>query len=165
MTCRGKWEAIARIFVHGYQKYGYYPLQLSALFVSSCLFGEDNITSEFLLASFREHIPAEHQDILDECLGNSFDKDNEEIIEFLSSLKCFRVPSKENIQEIILELAHQELIQKPLYICNCWAPILNMLQQHPDFQSFESLNELCKRKESYLSQSRSMMLSDTAYTI
>ncbi len=141
-----EWQAIARILVYGYKKYGYFPLQLSFLFMASCLFGEECITLEVILASFKEYIPAEDQDVLDQCLGDSFDKDDTDVIEFLSSLKCFKLPSQENIQEIIRELAHQELIQKPRYIVNCWAPILRVLQDHQEFQTFEGLKEFYKSK-------------------
>ena len=144
-----EWQAIARILVYGYKKYGYFPLQLSFFSMASCLFGEECITLEFLLASFKEYIPAEDQDVLDQCLSDTFDKDDNDdndVIEFLSSLKCFRLASQENIQEIIHELAHQELIQKPRYIVNCWSPILHSLQDHQEFKTFEGLKEFCKSK-------------------
>ncbi|CAB4011261.1 Hypothetical predicted protein [Paramuricea clavata] len=117
-----EWEAIARILVY------------------------ESITLEFLLASFKEYIPAEDQEVLEECFGDSFDKDNKEVTDFMSSFKCFRAVSRENIQEVIYELAHQELIQKPRYISNCWAPLLRTLQQHSDFQTFESLKDFYKSK-------------------
>lgn len=141
-----EWEAIARILVYGYKRYGYLPLRLSSLFIASCLFGEEFITMELLLDSFKEYIAVEDKDVLDQCLDDSFNEANEDVLDFLSSLKCFRAPSKENIKEIIHELAHQELIQKPRYILNCWAPILSMLRQHPDFQSFDSLKQFYERK-------------------
>ena len=141
-----EWQAIARILVYGYKKYGYFPLQLSFLFMASCLFGEECITLEFLLASFKEYIPAEDQDVLDHCLSDTFDKDDGDVIEFLSSLRCFRLASQDNIQEIIHELALQELVQKPRYIVNCWGPILRSLQDHQEFQTFEGLKEFYKSK-------------------
>jgi hypothetical protein len=110
------------------------------------LFGEECITLEFLLSSFKEYIPCEDEDVLDQCLGDTFDKDATDVVEFLSSLKCFKLPSQENIQEIIHELAHQELIQKPRYIVNCWAPILHLLQGHPEFRTFDGLKEFYKSK-------------------
>lgn len=114
-----KWAAMARILVYGFKKYNYFPIKLLSLFIALCLFGEDNISSEFLLASFKDLIPAEDEAILEKCLGPDFDKENKDIIEFLSSLKCFKIPSKENSQEIIHELSHKELIQQPKYIVNC----------------------------------------------
>ena len=114
--------------------------------MASCLFGKECVTLEFLLASFKEYIPAKDQDVLDLCLSDTFDKDDNDVIEFLSSLKCFRLASQENIQEIIHELAHQELIQKPRYIVNCWSPILHSLQDHQEFQTFEGFKEFYKSK-------------------
>ena len=69
----------------------------------SCLFGEESITPECLLASFKDYNPAENQEVLDECLGDSFEENNQDVIDFLSFFKCFRMHSKENIVEIINE--------------------------------------------------------------
>jgi hypothetical protein len=34
----------------------------------------------------------------------------------------------------------------PLHIVNCWAPILHLLQGHPEFQTFDGLKEFYKSK-------------------
>jgi hypothetical protein len=141
-----EWEAFARILFFGYKKYKYFPIQLSPLFIASCLFGEQCITTEFLLTSFKDYIAADHQDTLDQCLSPEFDEVNDDITEFLSSLKCFRLPSKETIHEIIYELAHQELVQKPRYIVNYCTPIVQQLKLFPDFKTVGSLQEFIKSK-------------------
>ena len=51
-----QWEAIAKIIVYGYTIAGYFPQQLSQMFVSTCLFGEDGLTKPVLLACFRSFI-------------------------------------------------------------------------------------------------------------
>ena len=38
-------------------------------------------------------------------------------------------PTEENLKEIILELAHQEIVQKPRYVTNCWSPIFTILKK------------------------------------
>ena len=86
----------------------------------------------FLLNSFREYIAAEDREVLDIWLRDDFDpqdhdgNDDDDVLEFLSTFKCFRKPDKDNIRSIISELAHQELIQKPRYVLHCWAPILDV---------------------------------------
>ena len=50
----------------------YFPLQLSHLFVASCLFGKESITPEFLLKSFRKYTAAEDREVLDMCLRDDF---------------------------------------------------------------------------------------------
>ena len=64
------------------------------------------------------------------------------MLDFLSNYKCYRIPTKENILQIVSELAHQEIIQKPRYVTNCWAPILKPLIAFPDFQSLVTLENL-----------------------
>ena len=143
---RPQWEAIARIPVYGYKTVQYFPIHLSQLYLASCLFGEESISPDFLLASFREYIAAEDREVLDACLSDAFDPDDKETPEFLSTFKCFRMPSKDNIQKIILELTHQELIQKPRYVVNSWAPIVNSLRSHYYFQTLEGLKGLYDSK-------------------
>lgn len=142
-----EWEAIARLLVYGYKAVGYFPLQLSHIFMSTCLFGDDHLTRPALLDSFHSYITSEDREIFDKCVSNDFDPTNEEIIEFLSNWNCHRLPTKDNIQDILYELAHQELIQKPRYIANCWGPILSILKVDPAFQTIERLTNLydCKR--------------------
>ena len=73
---RPEWETIARILVYGYKTVKYFPLKLSHLFLASCLFGEESITPNFLLASFRQYIAAEDREVLDTCLSDAFDANN-----------------------------------------------------------------------------------------
>ena len=141
-----QWQSIARVLVYGYTMLNYFPLALSHLFIASCLFGEDSITSEFLLKSFRGYIAVEDRQVLDMCLGEEFDPNDEDVLEFLGTFKCFRAPTKDSIHAILNELAHQELIQKPRYVLNCWAPIVNTLCRDSKFQTLAELNELYESK-------------------
>ena len=139
---RAEWQAIARILKYGYIKERYFPLPLSRAFVALCLFGEESITSDFLLSSFRLYISEDERETLEKCLEESFDDDNDDVFDFLSNYKCYRTPTKENILQIVSELAHQEIIQKPRYVTNCWAPILKPLIAFPNFQSLVTLENL-----------------------
>ena len=139
---RAEWQAIARILMYGYIKERYFPLPLSRAFVALCLFGEESITSDFLLSSFHLYISEDERETLEKCLKESFDDDNDDVFDFLSNYKCYRTPTKENILQIVSELAHQEIIQKPRYVTNCWAPILKPLIAFPDFQSLVTLENL-----------------------
>ena len=65
---------------------------------------------------------AEERDLLN-LMFDSFDEHSEELMDLLSSYNCFRVPKENNFKNIIVELAHQELIQKPKYIINCFGMV------------------------------------------
>ena len=43
---------------------------------------------------------------------------------------------------MILELAHQELLQRPRYIAECWAPVVATVKTHECFYSLKKMMEL-----------------------
>ena len=44
------------------------------------------------------------------------------------------------------QLAHQEIIQKPRYVLNCWSPVLKSLKVLPNFQSIEDVENMYEAK-------------------
>lgn len=83
---------------------------------------------------------------MDKFLGDNFKSNGEDFLDFLTSLKCFKAPSKNNIEAIIFELAHQKLMQKPRYEIKCWSPVL-MVFHSENFQSLEKLDIFYQSKE------------------
>lgn len=142
-----EWESIARVIVYGYKRADYFPLQLSQLFVICCLFGEESVNKQMLLESFRCYVAGDRK-ILDMLISKEFNPEDEDILDFLSMWNCHKVPTPENVESIIFELAHQELIQKPRYISNCWTPILECLKSgsDPNFQTPTGVADLYERK-------------------
>ena len=65
---------------------------------------------------------------------DSFDEHNDELMDLLSSYNCFRVLKENNFKNIIVELSHQELIQKPKYIINCFGMVFrhHLLKKSPN---------------------------------
>ena len=66
----------------------------------------------------------------------------EDVLEFLSSYKCFKVPTKDNIKKIIIELAHQEIIQKPCYEADCWNQVFKYNTSYHSIKSEADLQQL-----------------------
>ncbi len=142
-----EWEAIARILVYGYIREGYIPIQLSPAFLSSCLFGECSITKIFLVESFKAYLSMGEQEIVNDVLSGKLNPMDDDVLDFLSSFKCFKSPAeKSDFESIIWELAHQEIIQKPRYIANCWGPIVSILKAYPPFQSPDNVVSLFNEK-------------------
>ncbi|XP_068712626.1 uncharacterized protein [Montipora foliosa] len=141
-----EWQAIGRILVYGFKSVSYFPVALSSAFLASCLFGEESISKEFLLASFRFHLTADEREIFDKLKIGEVAYDDEDVLDFLGSYKTFKVPNKENISVILYELAHQELIQRPRYIGQCWAPILCELKRYEPFKNPDRIAEFLTSK-------------------
>ena len=125
---KNEWEAVARLFVYSFVRLGYLPLQLSPAFTTTCLFGDEALTDD-LLDSFRFYLSSEERDTLDECFAGRLSPNDGEILDLLSSFKCYRNTQEENLKEIILELTHQEIVQQPRYVTNCWSPIFTILKK------------------------------------
>ena len=143
------WEAIARILVYGHTTAGYLPLSLSVAVLASCILGEEQVHNDFLIQSFKLFVSEDEKQATEMCLnaGPDFNSSDDDILDFLSSYKCFRNPTKENVKDIISELAHQEIIQKPKYIANSWAPVLMDLKLLKPFQSIDELQNLFHEKK------------------
>ena len=133
-----EWEVIGCVWLYGFQEVGYVPVCLSP-----CLHGEETVTEEELLQSFKLYITADEREVFDRCLSEDFESNDEDVLDFLSSYKCFRKPIPQNIKVIFVELAHQEIIQKPRYIAECWTPVLSILKEHNSFSKVDSIRKLC----------------------
>jgi hypothetical protein len=141
-----QWVAIVRILIYGYVREKYFPISFSLVFVATCLFEEESLTNHDLLQSFRMYISDDERETFDKCLNGELSPDNDEVLELLSSYKCYRIPNAENIKLIFSELAHQELIQKPRYVVHCWGPLIQTLKSFPPFQSIEVLKKMYDEK-------------------
>lgn len=99
-------------------------------------FGDDSISHDMLLTAFKSYRSIEKRDTLTEMLA-TFDVENTDLLDLLSDYNCRRIPTADSLEGIILELAHQEMIQKPQYITDCFQDILT-----PETLKIKSLNDL-----------------------
>ena len=125
---RETWQAVGRILVKGFIDYSYFPLRLSKVFVSSVFYDEALVTVPMLLSSFKCYISKHEAEIVEQSLSKEIAVDSEDLKEFLCNFDCRRVVGPDNVRDIIIELAHKELIQKPKYVSDCWSDILAKLK-------------------------------------
>ena len=143
-----EWQSVAYILVFGFIQHMYFPINLSRAFVASCLFGEEMIPTKWLMDSFYDYISRDKCETLKENVSGECDPcTDEDVLEVLSSYKCNRRVTKENITKIVEELAHQELIQRPRYISNAWSPILAKLKRCAEFGNIDCLIQLYETKK------------------
>ena len=64
----------------------------------------------------------EHK-VIQTCLNGKLEADDESLIEILSTFDCTKTVTESRMTE----MAHQELIQRPQYVTDCWRPILTAL--------------------------------------
>jgi len=136
-----EWEAVGRILVKGYISAAYFPFFLSKAFICYCLFGNQAVTDEIFLSSFKRYLSPSEEELIDGVLNkNEIPEEREELDDFLERFNCRTLIKSENMAKVILEIAKQELIQKPHLMVAAWQPIFQeKLKVLPPFQSITSV--------------------------
>lgn len=133
-----QWKAFGRIIAYAF-KIDYFPLYLSPVFLTSCLFGDSEINNKNLLNGFKLYVGMGEKDIIEKNLANLDTKD-EDLLDFLDSYGSHSLPKDGSFKELVLEIAHQELVQKPKYIASCFSNTLSKILN----KSIGDLNALYK---------------------
>lgn len=118
---KSKWKAIAKILLLGYNQVKYFPVALAKPFVEYALYGNISfdIVEAYLLA-----ISSLDAEVLRKAMANFDDVEYESVIDTLTNLECRQMATKSNITRIVEELAHTFIIQKPMFILDCWMEVL-----------------------------------------
>lgn len=112
------WNAVGDIPVKGYREQRYFPIKLSKVFFKSVF---DTVANEEeVLNNLFGYISEPETEILKKCLTNFSEVEEDDLLETLSNYVCKWKPTEGNIKQLIIGIAHQELIQKPAYITKCF---------------------------------------------
>ena len=138
-----EWEAVGRILVKGFTSVDYFPTFLSKAVVCFCLFGTE-VTEDIFLSSFKRYLSQIEEDLIESVIkSNELPEDMEEFTEFLERFQCRSVVKKENVSKILLEIAKQELVQKPHLMIAAWKPIMQeKLKKLSQFNSMSAVLEM-----------------------
>ena len=71
--------------------------------------------------------------------SNGIPEDREEFDDFLERFRCRRNVKDENLLKVLLEIARQELIQKPHLMIASWQSVVQELMSNQPLRSVESL--------------------------
>ncbi|XP_065110919.1 carbohydrate sulfotransferase 10 isoform X1 [Paramisgurnus dabryanus] len=134
-----EWEAVARIFAIGWLRFGYLPIQLAPPFLKEALSLPSSETS--LMEVFFNYISPTEKDVLSEALQDFQSADMDEVLSVLSSHNCSVLPNQNNLQKIIEEIAHKEMMQQPAYIIKCWQPILQSIGETMTAEKLDQITE------------------------
>ena len=134
----GCWENSLK----GYESVSYFPTFLSKAFVCYCLFG-NQVPDSLFIDSFTKYLsPVEEELIVDVMRKNEIRDEGDEFNDFLERFQCKRVVNNENLSKVILEIAKQELVQKPHLMIASLQPFLEQLKRYPQFQAVSNIEAL-----------------------
>ena len=97
------------------------------------------------------------EDLVKEYLEKDYlPDDNDELLESLERFNCRSAVSSENLWKLLIEIANQELIDKPHVVISTWQPNVQELQQYSQFQStstiqglYDTLKPITKKVQKY----------------
>ena len=116
-----EWEAVGKILAKGFNDIGYFRTMISKSFVQHCFYGDVSITE--LLSSFLNYVSRDERMSFEKHLSDEANNDDvleDEFLDFLDRFKCRRKVSKENVHEVIVKIARQEVIRKRHLMTSCW---------------------------------------------
>ncbi|KAJ8299371.1 hypothetical protein KUTeg_023431 [Tegillarca granosa] len=124
-------------FYESWKQEQVFPVQLAKPFMQQCLFG--NMAQKCdLIAPFIHRLPRMDLTVLIEAL-NDFKADEGELLDLLERLKVKQITTKDNIRRILEEVAHRELVQAPMFVCDSWYNILCQLSI--DYEQLDHIYE------------------------
>ena len=135
-----RWEAVGKIILIGYYYEKYFPNQLSAAFLEYTAKG-DIINPDDLLQDFLQYLPDTDSKTVASSLEDFDATDQDDLLDFLDDYGVKTKPNQKNIREIIIDLAHNQIIQKPTYIADHMRPHIMALLPLMD-KTFSELNNL-----------------------
>ena len=101
----------------------------------------------------KNYISLDEKCLIDKCLAGDMKWDDEDemsqLLEVLSNYDCRIMVNSENVIQVIEEIAHNELLQKPQYIADCLKDIVSpLLLSFPDFAALSERYELSRPRSS-----------------
>ncbi|KAK0134209.1 hypothetical protein N1851_030221 [Merluccius polli] len=119
-----EWQAIARILVTGWTTVRYFPLLLPLPFLEEALYGTSysSVTDSFL-----QYVSKEERKILELALESFESVDKDDLMDVLDAHDCHYLASGDTIAGLVSQLGHKTLVQTPMFVIECWKPILKTL--------------------------------------
>ena len=112
-----EWNSVGRILLKGFTDHAVFPLKLNKAFTIALIHGEEHVSPEMLLDSFMSYICPADRDLIKQIMSEGVKEEmKEDFIDFLDRFGCKLIPTeKDPIRSQIIQIAHNQLIQKPKY--------------------------------------------------
>ncbi|KAL2079591.1 hypothetical protein ACEWY4_025335 [Coilia grayii] len=138
-----EWESVGRILAFGWERERYLPVKIAPAIIEQAAFG---FTRSGVLENFLKYLPPSDRSLIDSWRSNGIEDENE-LIEVLSTYDCRKLPTAENANAILQELAHKTLIQEPAYVIEQWEkPLRRVKDSLKDLPAvYEALQPTAKK--------------------
>jgi len=118
-----KWKAVAAVIKMGYNQEGVYPIRLAPSFMQQAIFGVCNESD--LIGSFQKFVSMMDRKVLETALKDFVSVEEDDINDLMDHYESKKIPNANNFEQIVREIAHKELVQKPMFVANCFFKVLS----------------------------------------
>nr|XP_020512189.1 uncharacterized protein LOC110001097 isoform X4 [Labrus bergylta] len=119
-----EWKSIGRIMAKGFQDHRYFPSRLAPAFTAAVIFGEHYVSTDLLFDSLMLYLSQSERDILSTALQEELVGDEHgELLDLLDRMGVTKVPTKDNLKAVLLQVARKQLIQQPKYALDSIAAV------------------------------------------
>ncbi len=115
-----KWKAVGRVLLKGFKDCKYMPIKLASPLLEELLFGA---VYTDLKVTFMKFVSCQERDVLNQALNDFSSVDMDELLDIMNTYECRRRVTASSLPGIIDEIAHKELIQKPMFVIDCWREV------------------------------------------
>lgn len=124
-----EWNAVGKTLLFGWQAQKYFPIRFAQPFIEQCLYGRvhSSLQEHFLL-----HVSESEAATLKSALQDFDETDFEELLDVMVLHDSRKLPTKHTLPQMIEEMAHKELIQAPMFVCDCLQPVLKNMMDVPE---------------------------------
>lgn len=131
-----EWSAVGKIILESYETEKYFPIKIAPTFIKDCM--GHNMEDDEVLKNFLKYVSPSDSHLLKNAIEHFEEEDIEEIMEFCNSYDAKVLPNKNNFKKMLQQIAREELIQKPSFVKECFAPFLKMLEGKLDLHKIYS---------------------------
>lgn len=118
-----QWKSVASVIRMGFYQEKVFPIKLAPSFMQQAIFGA--CSESDLIDSFLKYVSAMDRSVIESALKDFETVDKDEIYDALEQYDVKKAINAENIERIVREVAHKELVQKPMFIADCFYKVLN----------------------------------------
>ncbi|XP_077361249.1 uncharacterized protein LOC144006333 [Festucalex cinctus] len=111
-----EWRSVGRILAKGLEDHGYFPFRLAQAFTAALAFGEHAVSSDLLFDSLMLYLSQSERDLLSTALQEAVvGEDEEDFLDLMDRMGVRKIPTKDNLRAVLIQVAHKQLIQQPKY--------------------------------------------------
>lgn len=114
----------ASVIRMGFYQEKVFPIKVAPSFMQQAIFGA--CTESDLIDSFLKFVSAMDRSVIESALKDFEAVDKDEIYDALEQYDVKKAINAENTERIVIEVAHKELVQKPMFIADCFNKVLNV---------------------------------------